>query len=56
MIEIFRRSEGVRDNPYESRSAAGNAENALLQRPLYELTRESGTRRWSVRRIDGLFG
>jgi hypothetical protein len=39
MIETVRRSEGVRDNPYESRSAAKNGENALLQRALYELSR-----------------
>ncbi|WP_290051702.1 hypothetical protein [Amycolatopsis solani] len=52
MIEIVRRSDGVGDNPYESRSGSNQAVNALLRRALYELIRESGTRRWSVRRID----
>jgi len=56
LIEIIRRSDGVADNPYESRSDAERGENALLQRGLYELIRESRTFRWSVRRIDAQIG
>jgi hypothetical protein len=41
MIEIFRRSDGVADNPYESRSGAERGENPLLRHGLHELTRES---------------
>ncbi len=52
VIEIARRSDGVGDNPYESRSGTEQAVNPLLRGTLYELTGESVTRRWSVRRID----
>jgi hypothetical protein len=39
MIEIVRRSDGVGDKPYESRSGAERDGNALLRRGLYELIR-----------------
>jgi hypothetical protein len=39
MIEIARRSDGVADNPYESRSGTERGKNPLLRRGLYELIR-----------------
>jgi len=39
VIEIVRRSDGVTDNPYESRFDAERGEKPLLRRGLYELIR-----------------